>query len=69
MWTKLLTAAVTEAVSEKSANTAAEPAPSVESVRVFFADAEKGDSHAEEIGALAKQNVRDADKALFVEAF
>jgi hypothetical protein len=68
MWTKLLTAAVTEAVGEKSANTSAEPAPSLDSVRAFFADAEKGASHAEEIGVLAKQNVRDADKALFVEA-
>ncbi len=69
MWAKLLTAAVTEAVGEKSANTAPAPAPSLDLVRTFFADAEKGASHAEEIGVLAKQDVRDADKALFVEAY
>ncbi len=67
MWTKLLTAAVTEAVGESKDSTAGS-APSTGAVRDFLSAAEKGKSHAQEIGNLARQETRDADAALFVEA-
>jgi len=67
MWAKLLTAAVTEAVGE-SQDGAAGSAPPIGAVRDFLSAAEKGKSHAQEIGSLARQETRDADAALFVEA-
>ncbi|MBI4724209.1 MAG: hypothetical protein HY765_04255 [Rhodomicrobium sp.] len=67
MWTKLLTASVTEAVGErKQANDTG--VPSIEAVQSFLAAAEKGKSNAQNIGSLARQETRDADAALFVEA-
>jgi hypothetical protein len=68
MWAKLLTASVTEALSEKTAGSSEAAAPTAEVVRAFLSDAEKGKSHAQEIGSLAKEDIRDADKAMFVEA-
>ena len=68
MWVKLLTGSVTEALGEKTSGAAGAPAPTTEAIRVFLADAEKGKSHAQEIGTLAKQDIRDADSALFIEA-
>jgi hypothetical protein len=68
MWAKLLTSAVTEAVGEKAADSGNAAPPTVEAVRVFLADAEKGKSDAQKIGALARQDVREADKAIYVEA-
>jgi hypothetical protein len=67
MWAKLLAASVTEAVGERQ-EAAAGPAPSVETVRDFLSDAEKGRSEAQKIGSLARQETRDAKGALFVEA-
>lgn len=67
MWRKLLGASIAEAVGESSASVQA-AAPSVEDVRNFLAAAEMGKSHAQEIGNLAHQEIRDADAALFVEA-
>jgi hypothetical protein len=68
MWAKLLTAAVTEAVGEKTAASENAPPPQAEAVRAFLADAEKGKPDAQKIGGLAQQEVRDADKGLYVEA-
>ncbi len=67
MWAKLLGAAVTEAVGESKA-AAPGNAPPVDAVRDFLSAAEKGKSHAQEIGNLARQESRDADASLFVEA-
>ncbi|MFY9639295.1 MAG: ARPP-1 family domain-containing protein [Rhodomicrobium sp.] len=67
MWVKLLGAAVTEAVGE-SKTAAPGGAPPVDAVRDFIAAAEKGKSHAQEIGSLAHVETRDADASLFVEA-
>ncbi len=68
MWAKLLAASVTEAVGEKAAGATDAAPPSIEAVRAFLADAEKGRPDAQKIGNLARQEVRDADAALFVEA-
>jgi hypothetical protein len=68
MWAKLLTAAVTEAVGEKAAASENAAPPPAEAIRAFLADAEKGTPDAQKIGALAREEVRDADKALYVEA-
>jgi hypothetical protein len=68
MWAKLLTASVTEAVGEKADTAVKSEPPSIDAVRVFLAAAEKGKSNAQEIGGLTRQDVRDADSALFVEA-
>ncbi|HZV21526.1 MAG TPA: DUF6569 family protein [Hyphomicrobiales bacterium] len=67
MWNKLLTASVTEAVSERL-NAANFAEPSVEAVRAFLQNAENGKANVEKVGALAEQDIRDADAALFVQA-
>jgi hypothetical protein len=67
MWTKLLSAAVTEAVGESQEKEAGE-SPKAEAVSEFLAGAEKGKASAQEIGSLAHQETRDADAALFVAA-
>jgi hypothetical protein len=67
MWDKLLTASVTEAVGEKAGSAKASE-PSIEAVQAFLAAAEKGNSNVQEIGGLARQDVRDAASALFVQA-
>ncbi len=67
MRAKLLGAAVTEAVGE-SKDAAAGKAPPVDAVRDFLSAAEKGKSQAQEIGNLARQETRDADASLFVQA-
>ncbi len=66
MWVKLLTASVTEAVGERK-DASDGNAPSIEAVREFLAAAEKGAATAQKIGNLARQDTRDAEKALFVE--
>lgn len=76
MWSKLLTASVTEAVGAKgrkgkAAATAAAPpseAPSVAAVDAFLKQAEGGTAHEQSIGGLMKQTTRDAETALYVEA-
>ncbi len=66
MWPKLLAAAVTEAIGAKSGKAAA--APSVAAVNKFLVAAEGGKAQEEVVNDLSRQEVRDADKALFVEA-
>lgn len=76
MWSKLLTASVTEAVGAKGRKgkavdaAAAMPitAPTVAAVETFLKDAEGGKVHEQAIGGLMKQDTRDAATALFVEA-
>ena len=67
MWAKQLNAAITEAVGEKNQAAAAAPPPA-ETVRAFLEAAEKGKADAQKIGALAEQETRDADTALFVQS-
>jgi hypothetical protein len=69
MWGKQLAAAVTEAIGAKRTD-AVEPAaaPSVETVQGFLVAAESGRAQEEAVNELTRQEVRDADKALFVEA-
>jgi ARG and Rhodanese-Phosphatase-superfamily-associated Protein domain len=66
MWPKLLAAAVTEAIGAKSGKAA--DAPSVATVNKFLVAAEGGKAQEEVVNDLSRQEVRDADKALFVEA-
>jgi hypothetical protein len=68
MWTKLLNASVTEALGEIKTASAATSTPSPEAVREFLAAAEKGKGNAQTIGNLARQETRDAEAALYVEA-
>ena len=76
MWSKLLTASITEAVGSKGRKgkavdaTASQPmpAPPVVAVETFLKDAEAGKVHEQAIGSLMKQDTREAEKALFVEA-
>ncbi len=69
MWPKLLAAAVTEAIGAKSGKGAnpAQP-PAVKTVREFLVAAESGRAQEEVVNDLSHQEVRDADKTLFVEA-
>jgi len=70
MWSKQLAAAVTEAIGEKPAGAAAAApaAPPAPAATEFLAAAEKGKSYERAAAAGARQEVRDADKALFNEA-
>lgn len=68
MWIKTLTAAVTEAVGEKSAAAAPVEPPSPDAVRTFLATAEQGKSNPQMIGGLSLQDVRDGQDTLFVQA-
>ena len=84
MWPKLLAASATEAIGEitKTASaskpgssdptaTAAQPpaaAPTTGDVESFLRTAETGKSEEKPLGKLAKQELRDSDKALYVEA-
>jgi hypothetical protein len=65
MWSKLLAASVTEAIGESS-SAAAAAAPPASAVTEFLAKAETGKQSSQEIAGLAQQEVRDADKSLFV---
>jgi hypothetical protein len=66
MWPKLLAAGVTEAIGAKGDEPA--EAPSVDGVTEFLASAENGSAKEEVVNALSRQEVRDADAALYVEA-
>jgi hypothetical protein len=68
MWPKLLVAAVTEAIGSESDKAAAAPAPSAAGVSEFLATAEKGNAQEQVVNPLSRQELRDADAALFVEA-
>jgi hypothetical protein len=65
MWPKLLEASATEAIAERSA--APEPAPTVEAVRAFIAAAESGKATKAKLDERLLREVRDADKALYLE--
>lgn len=65
MWEKLLTASITEAIGESGEQAPATP-PDTAAVRSFLAEAEKGESSSQDIGGLAKQDIRDAKTSLFV---
>jgi ARG/rhodanese/phosphatase superfamily protein len=67
MWPKLLAASITEAIgADKDA--AAAPAPAPASVSAFLSSAESGSSQEETVSGLARQEVRDAKGAVFMEA-
>ena len=67
MWSKLLAASVTEAIGETTAaSPAAAAPPEAAAVTEFLASAETGKQSSQEIAGLAQQEVRDADKSLFV---
>jgi hypothetical protein len=57
---------VTEAIGARQDSAAA--APDVDTVNRFLAAAESGSAQEEVVSDLSRQEVRDADKALFVEA-
>jgi len=66
MWPKQLAAGVTEAISAGGAKAA--EAPGADGVAEFLASAEKASAHEETVNDLLRQEIRDADMALFVEA-
>jgi hypothetical protein len=66
MWGKQLAAAVTEAIGAKDEKPATPP--NVDDVRTFLTAAEAGQAHEEPVGGISRQEVRDAAKALYVEA-
>jgi hypothetical protein len=67
MWPKLLAASITEAIGADK-NAAAAPAPAPASVGAFLSSAESGSSQEEAVSGLARQEVRDAKGAVFMEA-
>ena len=67
MWSKLLAASATEAIGEAGKSTAS-AVPSTGDVAAFLAQAEAGKSEEKPIGALARQELRDNEKSLYVEA-
>lgn len=70
MWPKLLAASATEAIGEaqRHATAPAASAPAVADVAAFIIAAEAGKSEVKDLGALARQELRDGDKSLYVEA-
>jgi len=66
MWPKQLAAGVTEAIGAAETKPAA--TPSVDAVDQFLTTAEKGKAQEQVVNSLSRQEVRDADAALFVEA-
>ncbi len=76
MWPKLLAASATEALGEvrRTASTSSDPAPAAMApvsnadVAGFLANAESGKSEEKPLGKLARQELRDNEKSLYVEA-
>jgi hypothetical protein len=69
MWGKQLAASVTEAIGDKTgASPKPTPPPTPAVAREFLAAAEKGKAQERAIAAGMRQEVRDADKALYSEA-
>lgn len=66
MWAKQLNAGITEAIGAREGKTAA--APSTDDIAQFLAAAEKGKAQEQVVDKISRQEVRDADAALFVEA-
>jgi hypothetical protein len=65
MWTKLLNASATEAISHR--NEPREAAPSIDAVTAFLAEAEKGKSTEKPLNAGVKLDTREGEKAFFFE--
>jgi hypothetical protein len=76
MWPKLLAASATEALGEvrRTASTSSDPAPAASmpvtsaDVEGFLTRAEAGKAEEKPLGKLARQEMRDNDKSLYVEA-
>ena len=71
MWPKLINASITEAIGLKSKATAAsdaKSAPSTADIEAFLVAAEAGKSEERPIASLMKQETRDSDKTLYIEA-
>ena len=70
MWPKLLAASATEAMGEARRHSAATPAaaPAPAAVQAFLVSAEAAKPEEKELGKLAKQELRDGDTSLYVEA-
>lgn len=68
MWPKLLNASVTEAIGEKQQQGVGAAAPATAVVEAFLASAEQGKPEEQTIGKLMRQETRDAEKSLYVEA-
>ena len=68
MWPKLLAASVTEAIGADKDVAAAAPAPAPASVGAFLSAAESGVAQEETVNGMARQEVRDAKAAVFMEA-
>ena len=72
MWPKLLAASATEAIGEAAKSPAAAQAvgaaPSTIDVEQFLTLAEAGKSEEKPLGPLASQELRNGDKALYIEA-
>ena len=66
MWSKQLAAAVTEAISEKLAETKTEP-PTTGTIEEFLAAAEAGAPHERETALRMRQETRDAAETLYNE--
>jgi hypothetical protein len=66
MWPKQLAAGVTEAIGAVETKPAA--TPSTDAVDQFLTMAEKGKAQEQVVNNLSRQEVRDADATLFVEA-
>jgi len=66
MWPKQLAAGVTEAIGEAGASRTDAPAP--EAAAQFLQGAEKGSSREEVVNNLSRQEIHDADEALYIEA-
>jgi hypothetical protein len=67
MWAKLIAAAVTEALGEKTDGGAAQ-APSIEAVKDFLKASAEGRTNAQEIGSLAKEITQESSGVLYTEA-
>ncbi len=67
MWGKVLTAAATEAISERAAPTG--PAPATGAVKDFLAAAETGKAHERELPGKAKLETRSSDTSMFSAAY
>ena len=72
MWPKLLAASATEAIGEASRTKAGVAAPTAApvttDVEAFLAQAAAGKAEEKALGTLVRQELRDSDKMLYVEA-
>jgi hypothetical protein len=66
MWPKLLKAAVTEAIGQKTADS--EPTPDSKATMAFVDEAMKGKSSERPLPAKLSVETRQSEKAMFVES-